>query len=616
MEGIRCRTGDLGPARPRAGTKTTRRWIAVATMAALVGGSSAAIAADYTPIGRALSVRSLKSLKLRSKDGAALPAPAASPTAVGGTLIVTLTGGGGTQSESFNLPAAGWEAVGSPVVTYRFRQPKGPGVINSLRLRIGKELKAQGIPAALNLAQAPQLTGEAVLVIGGDRYCLDFGTVPSPNDSVSVRWSAQPSAGSCPSVPTTTTTTTSTTTTTVVCQFPVCGDGILCADAEQCDDGNTVSGDGCSSSCEFDGSTCTNAPIGSRLVVVSLNVPSNTPLNGVQLTLEYPQLQSSLPGRGLSSLVQSRVYTFPKPGPLAAPLTTLTFDSDTDLTTLVYAGGFPGSGFIKSGPLVAYEFDNCVPLNQGVCNRAQTVVDCCNDLSDPNQWNNPNFCNATTPTIPCPGGFDSECPARTNANCTAAGQPYACCTGAGTGSCDSTGCTGPGTPFACCTGAGTGNCEAIQLGCTGVSQPFPCCTGPGTGTCPPRGGSCNVKCPGNPPVCAVNFAGPTDIYNYSLTTVGPCAGKVCSNAPTRACLVDADCVAPGTCTGVQQPGACPGDNECKPQTSLTQCFLVDPVDYKGEVVANSVCTGPSSPHPCCTGVGTGTCDVTCSVTVL
>jgi hypothetical protein len=318
-------------------------------------------------------------------------------------------------------------------------------------------------------------------------------------------------------------------------------------------------------------------------------VPPATPLAGVQVTLEYPQFQSSIPGSGTSSVVQNRTYVFAQP--TTGALTTLTNDTDNNITTLAYAPGPPGTEFIKTGPFVAYSFDNCVPLNQGVCNRAQTVVSCCNNTGDPNQFNNPNFCNGTSPTIACPSGFDLDCPARVNASCTGAGTPYACCTGAGAGSCDSLSCTGPGAPVACCTGLGTGNCEAIQLGCSGNSQPFPCCTAAGTGNCPqPTKGSCNVKCPGNPPVCASNYAVSPEINNFSNTVVGPCQGKVCSNNSGRACNVDSDCVSPGTCTGTQQVGACPGDNECKPQASLTGCSVTDPVDALGQPISGVTCS--------------------------
>ena len=43
-------------------------------------------------------------------------------------------------------------------------------------------------------------------------------------------------------------------------------------------------------------------------------------------------------------------------------------------------------------------------------------------------------------------------------SCTAAGLPYACCTGADAGTCGNADCTGAGAPYACCTGVGTGLC--------------------------------------------------------------------------------------------------------------------------------------------------------------
>lgn len=47
-------------------------------------------------------------------------------------------------------------------------------------------------------------------------------------------------------------------------------------------------------------------------------------------------------------------------------------------------------------------------------------------------------------------------------------------------------CTAAGVPFACCTGNGTGtNCSG-NLVCTGAGEPNTCCTGPGTGSCSNR----------------------------------------------------------------------------------------------------------------------------------
>lgn len=93
-----------------------------------------------------------------------------------------------------------------------------------------------------------------------------------------------------------------------------------------------------------------------------------------------------------------------------------------------------------------------------------------------------------------------------NAACTAAGVPFACCTGAGIGNCGDirplhwrgdrenfeafnkafpgllkrsgklslgADCTGPGVPFACCSGAGTGQCEMDDYADFIMSVSFP-----------------------------------------------------------------------------------------------------------------------------------------------
>ena len=106
---------------------------------------------------------------------------------------------------------------------------------------------------------------------------------------------------------------------------------------------------------------------------------------------------------------------------------------------------------------------------------------------------------------------DFDAPVATNTLCTGSGAPWACCTGAGAGTC-TTYCTGANTPYSCCTGSGTGNCGAsrcillhfpmppdyVAAGnmtwtygmvtkgnatCTAAGVPWPCCTGSGTGTC-------------------------------------------------------------------------------------------------------------------------------------
>ena len=83
---------------------------------------------------------------------------------------------------------------------------------------------------------------------------------PLPTDTPTPTETATPTASHTPTVtatPTETATSTATTTATSTptatpTRTPVCGDGLV-QGAEQCDDGNTTSGDCCSSSCQFEG---------------------------------------------------------------------------------------------------------------------------------------------------------------------------------------------------------------------------------------------------------------------------------------------------------------------------------------------------------------------------
>jgi cysteine-rich repeat protein len=582
--------------------------VLLAAVSALVlGCENVARAANFEIVGRLLRLTGPSSALMARSQDPSIQLPSADPGMVGGSLEVTIMPGTGpTQSQTFPLLPGGW----SSTANRRFyRAAGGPGAIKSVMIRAG-QIAIRGTHS-FSLAGAPITRGEVDLIIGSDRYCSDFATAANPNTPQLVRWRLQLTPGQCPAPPTTTTITTTTTTTTTTlppncgngnveagetcddanvvpcdgctaCQIDACGDNNLCTNqGEQCDDGNLAPGDGCNGLCEIESSSCTNPPIGTRLVVVSINTPE--PLAAVQIDLEYPQLQTSIPGTGLSSLVQNRTFFFQ-----SAPSgnVAVAFDRDSELSTILASS----DAFIESGPLMAVNFDECVAANKKVCNRAQTVIDCCNNTADPGQFG--DFCNATIPPKSIACASDAGCPAQTNDNCIAASNPYACCTGAGIGTCDSTDCVSGGDPFACCTGSGIGNCEAQTRGCLGPGNPFPCCTGANQGlTCAFVGGLCNFICPANPPLCAINTT--TGLANFSTTVVGPCQGSVCSNNATRPCLVNADCVAPGVCTGIQQSGACPGDNVCVPQTGpggITSCSVSSPVDTIGNPVSGVTCS--------------------------
>jgi cysteine-rich repeat protein len=147
---------------------------------------------------------------------------------------------------------------------------------------------------------------------------------------------------------------------------PVCGNGVT-EGSEQCDDGNTVDGDGCNHLCETEASTCAppSSPNAHRLVTVSINTPVQ--LAGVRVDLAYPIFEAGIPGFGDSSVVRSRVNIL-QPGGLSVV-------NDTDLTILTVSLA-SATDFINTGDLYTVDFDNCVPLSENICNRTKNVTGC------------------------------------------------------------------------------------------------------------------------------------------------------------------------------------------------------------------------------------------------
>jgi cysteine-rich repeat protein len=86
------------------------------------------------------------------------------------------------------------------------------------------------------------------------------------------------------------------------CKFTTCGDGVIQTGMtrrpdEQCDDGNTVAGDGCSPTCQFEGVSC---PAGGTIDVTVTFVSdtstfSEANIAGIQLSVAYPT-SVSFPG--------------------------------------------------------------------------------------------------------------------------------------------------------------------------------------------------------------------------------------------------------------------------------------------------------------------------------
>jgi hypothetical protein len=210
-------------------------------------------------------------------------------------------------------------------------------------------------------------------------------------------------------------------------------------------------------------------------------------------------------------------------------------DTDTDVSVgLVNVS----SGF-STGALFKVDYDNCVPLAQNVCNRSQNVYGCCNNPSDPTQFQVP------------PG---SEICAKKGC---ATFKPT-CTTDADCGNIVGD-CSGTCTTFVpvCTTDA---QCGGVAGDCQGI----PCASAPevcnGAGTdASPEFGVCVFKCPANPPVCTPG--------HFPASTAGTCDG-----------------------TGSGPNGGCPSNNACVSQTSVMGCAVSNPSDTNGQPVSGVTCS--------------------------
>jgi cysteine-rich repeat protein len=337
-----------------------------------------------------------------------------------------------------------------------------------------------------------------------------------------------------------------------------CGDGVVQGD-EQCDDGpnNGTPGDLCNAQCESLAETCGPGTvaggtiIGHRLVTVSLHIPdkngSPQKLAGVRIGFDYPQLEASIKGTGLSSVVQPAFQVLqaaPPSGFLA-----LGNDTDTEAGFIISSS----DAFIDStsGALLQVTLDECTPLSSNLCNRNQQVIGCCptTDLV---------ACNAAPDDpVACFCGANGKI---SQADCNTAGCTLGVCVG-----------IPPGNPGDCVSGkcsptsANPGKtCTTANqlLTCSGVAVDQATCTA--SPECARLGdqtnGTYGCGTPFNPP------GAPNG--SFSTTMVGP---------PT---------VPPAL------PGSCPTGNTCTDQAQLTEasCTVTQPVDNFGQVVDGVTCS--------------------------
>jgi hypothetical protein len=338
-----------------------------------------------------------------------------------------------------------------------------------------------------------------------------------------------------------------------------CGNEIVEGD-EQCDDGpnNGTPGDLCNTQCESLAETCGPGTvaggtiIGHRIVMVGLHIPDKNgqpqKLAGVRISFDYPQLEASIKGTGLSSVVQTsfQVLQNSPSGFLA-----LGNDSDTDAQFIVSSS----DEFIDStsGAFVEVTLDECTPLSTNICNRNQQVTGCC----------------PTTDIVACNAAPD---------------DPVACFCGAN-GKISQADCNTAGCTLGVCVGIPPGNpgdCDPVSKKCIAASaNPGKACT------------TANelLTCSGvavDQATCTANHAcsrlGDQTNGTYGCGSIFNPPGA--PNGSFSQTMVGPPTVPPAL------PGSCPTNNTCTDQAQLTEasCTVTQPVDGFGQPVAGVTCS--------------------------
>jgi cysteine-rich repeat protein len=397
----------------------------------------------------------------------------------------------------------------------------------------------------------------------------------------------------------------------------VCGNGTL-EGSEQCDHGlnNGTPGDTCSAQCESLVQTCgPGTPAGGsitghRMITVNLTVPPGSPLAGVRVGFDYPQLSASIKGSGVSSVVQNSFQVL-APTPPDGYLST-GFDSDLDAGFVITSV----DDFIASGPLVQVTLDQCVALSQNICSRSQNVVGCCTAADVAACEADPEDFTA------CQCGIKSGVTATDCANAPLGACTVGACSGAPTSA--STVCSKK------CTAGAYSKLNPSAAACTtnaNCDAP-PHCDDPGTLTCTD----------GDPAKFGAACTAATEATDCGPSPAGVCSsGTFCLNgAPSQiglACSIKNDCGAPldfATCQACPQLGdrtnatfgclditnppvcaigkfppvavgacvpfggpvnGCPSNNVCETQAEISteSCTVTDPVNHLGQVIGGVTC---------------------------
>src|SRR2546428_9386862 len=237
--------------------------------AVMLALASVALAIDHPITGDSLVLKdpmATSDRKVRFKathDAAIDPSQAGDPRALGATLEIAGTSAGDGATGPITLDPTLWTGLGRPAGSrgYRYFDRSGSPGVRKVAFRSGARGGALMVsgggsawPYQITQAQGPI---DVRFTIGADVYCAAFVSFRRDEAGrVSAKDAAAPSDCSGPPPAT-------------------CGNGIV-EGTEECDDGNTTSGDGCSATCQLENTSaiCAGIPTVSGTAIKSVLVAS------------------------------------------------------------------------------------------------------------------------------------------------------------------------------------------------------------------------------------------------------------------------------------------------------------------------------------------------------
>jgi hypothetical protein len=195
-------------------------------------------------------------LRFISGDDAVDPG-LADPRAAGATLTVQGSGAGDGSAGPITLDGGLWKGLGQPAGSkgYKFLDRAQVDGVRKVVLKPGKLVIVGGGANWPYAVTQPQGTIDVRFEIGGETFCALFASLAENEAGFVLGRDAPPPTD---------------------CGGPaVCGDG-LAQGSEECDDGNTGGGDGCSGSCQLEnaGALCAGVPAASGTALDSVRVAS------------------------------------------------------------------------------------------------------------------------------------------------------------------------------------------------------------------------------------------------------------------------------------------------------------------------------------------------------